>query len=145
VTSGDHAQVTGIKFDMVGDGTTFDIKNDGIVDIDVRVRVSDGTGIVCDQKWNTLWCYTRLNNSTELVTAFFWGDSVDSESSFNIVDESEVLVRLLDGDDVHEPGWVFDISSHFSVNLNQSLHEDLLNFIPGEGVVKSVTKEDDEG
>ena len=53
-TTSDHAQVTSIEFDMFGDGTSFDIKDNSIVDLDVWVWVSDGTGIVGYDEWNTL-------------------------------------------------------------------------------------------
>ena len=54
VSSGNHAQVTGIEFDVIGNSATFDVKNDGVIDVDVGIGVSDGSGIVCNQKWNTL-------------------------------------------------------------------------------------------
>ena len=53
-TTSDHAQVTSIEFDVFGDGTSFDIKDNGIVDLDVWVWVSDGTSIVGYDEWNTL-------------------------------------------------------------------------------------------
>ena len=53
-TTGDHAQVTGVEFNMVGDGTSLDVKNDGVVDLDVWVGVTDGAGVVCDDEWDTL-------------------------------------------------------------------------------------------
>ena len=53
-TTSDHAQVTSIEFYVFGDGTSFDIKDNGIVDLDVWVWVSDGTGIVGNDEWNTL-------------------------------------------------------------------------------------------
>ena len=55
-TTSDHAQVTSIEFDVFGDGTSFDIKDNGIVDLDVWVWVSDGTGIVGYDEWDTLKC-----------------------------------------------------------------------------------------
>ena len=53
-TTSDHAQVTSIEFYVFGDGTSFDIKDNSIVDLDVWVWVSDGTGIVGNDEWNTL-------------------------------------------------------------------------------------------
>jgi len=84
------------------------------------------------------------HDTAELVSGLFGGDAVDSESSLDVIDKTEVFIGLLDGDDVHESSGEVHISSHFAVNFDQSLHEDFLDLIPGKGVVKSVTEEDDE-
>jgi len=34
-TTGDHAQVTGVELDMLGDGAGLNVKDDGVVDLDV--------------------------------------------------------------------------------------------------------------
>jgi len=145
VSSGDHAQVTGIEFDVVGNGATFDVKNDRIVDVDIRIWVSDGSGIVGHQEWNTLLSHTDFGDSAQFVSSLFWGDSVNSKSAFDVIDKSEVFVGLFDGDDVHESSWVVDVSSDLTVDSNQSLHKNLFNFVPSKSVVKSVTEEDDKG
>jgi len=66
---------------------------------------------------------------------------VNSESALGIVNESEVLAGLLDRDHVHEAGWVSGICSHFPVDLDESLHDDLGDFPAIEGVLQSVSKE----
>ena len=138
-TTSDHAQVTSIEFDVFGDGTSFDIKDNGIVDLDVWVWVSDGTGIVGYDEWDTLKCNvmnilefsknsvkniyllsnTLLGDLAKLVSGFFSGDSVDSESTFDVIDESEGFVGLLECDDIHETGWEGGITSDFAVDLDQ--------------------------
>jgi len=118
-TTSDHAQVTSIEFYVFGDGTSFDIKDNGIVDLDVWVWVSDGTGIVGNDEWNTLLGNTLLGDLAELVSSFFSGDSVDSESTFDVIDKSEGFVGLLECDDIHETGWEGGITSDFAVDLDQ--------------------------
>jgi len=118
-TTSDHAQVTSIEFYVFGDGTSFDIKDNGIVDLDVWVWVSDGTGIVGNDEWNTLLGNTLLDDLAELVSSFFSGDSVNSESTFDVIDKSEGFVGLLECDDIHETGWEGGITSDFAVNLDQ--------------------------
>ena len=53
-TSGDHAQVARVELDMLSDWAGFDVKDNGIVDLDVWWWVTDGTGVVGDDVWNTL-------------------------------------------------------------------------------------------
>jgi len=104
---------------VFGDGTSFDIKDNGIVDLDVWVWVSDGTGIVGNDEWNTLLGNTLLGDLAELVSSFFSGDSVNSESTFDVIDKSEGFVGLLECDDIHETGWEGGITSDFAVDLDQ--------------------------
>lgn len=70
---------------------------------------------------------------------------MDGESALDVVDQSEVLVGSLQGDDVHEASGEVDIGSDLAVDLDQSLHKDLLDLCTGESVVQSVTEEKDEG
>ena len=79
------------------------------------------------------FCANLLGNSgahdtAELVSGLFGGDAVDSESSFDVIDKTEVFIGLLDGDDVHESSGVVHISSHFAVNFDQSLKKFVTNF-----------------
>lgn len=143
-TTSDHAQVTSIEFYVFGNGTSFDIKDNGVVDLDVWVWVSDGTGIVGNDEWNTLLGNTLLGDLAELVSSFFGGDSVDSESTFDVIDESEGFVGLLKGDDIHETSWEVNITSDFTVDLDQILLENFLDFITSQCIMKTITQEDDQ-
>jgi hypothetical protein len=97
-----------------------------------------------NQEWNTLVSDADLGDSAEFVSAFFGGDSVHGESSFDVVDKTEAFVGLLDRNDVHETGWEFSVGSYFSIDFHQTLLENLLYFDSGKRVVKSVTEEDHE-
>ena len=68
------------------------------------------------------------HDTAELVSGLFGGDPVDSESSLDVIDKTEVFIGLLDGDDVHESSGEVHISSHFAVNFNQSLKRFVINF-----------------
>ena len=68
------------------------------------------------------------HDTAELVSGLFGGDAVDSESSLDVIDKTEVFIGLLDGDDVHESSGEVHISSHFAVNFNQSLKRFVINF-----------------
>ena len=53
-TTGDHAKVARVELDVLGDGAGLDVKDDGVVDLDVRGWVADGAGVVGDDVWDTL-------------------------------------------------------------------------------------------
>jgi len=65
---------------------------------------------------------------------------LDGESSFGIIKKSEVFVGLLDGDDIHESRGEVSISSDFSIDLDESLHQYQGNFLLGECVFESVSQ-----
>jgi len=142
LTADDMADVTGVELDPVGDLAAADVELDGVADLAVWVRVSDGSAVVCDQVWDVLLGVEDLLDSAELVAGLLGGDSVDDESALGVVDETEVLVGLVQSDDVHVAGWVLDIRSHLAVDLHHAAHHDLLALVSAEGVVESVSDED---
>lgn len=89
----------------------------------------------------TLGTELSLLNFEELVAGLLWGDAVDDESALNIVQDSEVLARLLNGDDVHEPGWVGWFRSHLAVDLDEALSSDCNNLTASQGVLETVSQE----
>jgi len=118
-TTGDHAQVTSIEFYVFGDSTGFDVEDDGIVDLDVWIWVTDSTCVMSDDEWDTLLGNALLGDLAKLVSGFFGGDSVNSESALDVIDKSEGFVGLLECDDVHETSWEGSITSDFTVDLDQ--------------------------
>lgn len=54
MTTSDHAEGSGVESDVLGDGAGLDVEDDGVVDLDVGVGVSDGSGVVGDDEWDTL-------------------------------------------------------------------------------------------
>ena len=131
-TTGDHAKVARVELDVLGDGTGLDVKDDGVVNLDVRGWVADGAGVVGNDEWDTLnidifcqkeWLYllgnADLGDLAELVACLLGGDAVNGEASLDIVDEAEGLVGLLDGDDIHESGGEGGVTSDFAVDFYQ--------------------------
>ena len=82
---------------------------------------------------------------SELVLSLLFSDAVDGETALGVVDEAEVLAGLLDGDDVHEAGWVGGIGAHFAVDLDQALHDDRRDLAASERILQAVAQEDVEG
>ena len=74
-------------------------------------------------------------------------DSVGLESSLDIEEDSEVLVGLLNGDNVHLTKRVSVVSSDLAVDLDETLLvvDDLSGFISGESVLESLLEENVQG
>jgi hypothetical protein len=45
-------------------------------------------------------------------------DLNESESTLNVVQDSELVTGLWDSDDVHQTNWVFEVSSGDTINLD---------------------------
>jgi hypothetical protein len=169
--TGDHNDVSGLELDVVDDLVLLKIELDGIVDLDDGVGVSDGSSVVGNDVGDALRAELDLSDLAELVGSLLLGDSVDGESTLDVVKDSEVLSRLLDGNNVHEPERVSVVGSDLSkresverdersqqlasrqgnergkkaylaVNLDESLLEDSSDFPTGQSELQSVSEED---
>ena len=98
--TGDEGEVASVKLDKVGDLALLKVELDGVVDLDQRVRVTDGSAIVGDDVRNTLGAKRDLLDLKEFVGSLLRGDAVDGETALDIVKETEVLVGLLNRDDI---------------------------------------------
>jgi len=84
-------------------------------------------------------------DATELKSGFIFLDPVEDESPLGIVQKAESVSRLLHFNSVHEPGRIVEVRSDLSVNLHATLHTDLLAFLSGKGVLKTLAKDDGDG
>jgi len=160
-TTGNHDDVSGLKLDVVDNFVLDKVKLDSVVDFDSWVRVSDGSAVVGDDVWDTLGTELVTTDLAELEVGLLRGDSVDGESTLDVVEESEVLAGSLNGDDVwmsvaaqeplspllltHESSGESLVGSDLSVDLDETLLNDGGDFTAGKSVLQSVTKEDGEG
>jgi hypothetical protein len=87
----DHHNVTRIKLDVVCDLSILQIELDGVVDVDERVGIPDGPAVVGDNVRDALGADGHFSDFEEFVGCFFWGDAVDGEAAFDIVEETEVF------------------------------------------------------
>ncbi len=97
-----------------------------------------------DQEWDSTLAKLDALDLSELVLGLLSLDTVDGEASLGIVDKTEVLAGLLDGDDIHETSWVGGISADFSVDLDEALHDDGLGLAGVQGILETVANEDDQ-
>lgn len=98
--AGDHDNVSGLELDVVDNLVLDKVELDGVVDLDSRVGVSDGSAVVGDDVGDTLGAELVSSDLQELEGRLLGGDSVDGESSLDVVEESEVLAGSLNRDDV---------------------------------------------
>ena len=99
-TTSSHADVTDLELDEVSDLGGLNIVTDGVVGLDQRIGITDGATIVGDNVRDTLGTELNLANLAKLVLGLLLSDAVDSETSLNVIDETELLTGLLDGDDI---------------------------------------------
>lgn len=66
-TTDDHDQVSSVKGDALNDLASGNINLDGIVSLDQRIRVTDGSAIVGDQVWHGLVADSDAADTAQLV------------------------------------------------------------------------------
>lgn len=99
-TTSDHDDVSSIELDKVGDLAGLQIELDGIVDLDQGIGIADGAAVVGDEVGNTTSTKGDTANLEELVGGLLSSDAVDGEAALDVVEETEVLARLFNGDDI---------------------------------------------
>ena len=104
-SSGDHAKVSGVELDGIEDLASGDVDLDGVVHLDDGVGVPDGSAVTGVQIWDTIGASLGLPDLAQLVHGLLGGDSVNGESSLDIIDDTEVLSGLLDLDNIHKSSW----------------------------------------
>lgn len=98
-----------------------------------------------NQEWDAALAKLDALDLAELVLSLLRLDAVDGEAALGVVDETEVLASLLDGDDVHEAGGEGHVGADLAINLDETLHHDGLGLAVVQGVLETVAQEDDEG
>lgn len=161
-TASNHDDVSGLELDVVNDLVLNEVELDSVVNLDSRVRVSDGSAIVGNDVGNALGTKLMLSDLEELESSLLGGDSVNSESALNVVEKTEVLARSLNGDDIYRPGLAATISTSpsspthetsgeglvspdLAVDLDESLLNDSSDLTASKSVLQTVSKEDGEG
>ena len=143
-TTSNHDNVTNIELDKVFDLTGFKVETNGVVGLDQRIGVADSTTIVGGDVGNTLGTDHDLLDLTELVLGFFVSDTVDSETTLDIIDQTEVFTSLFNADDIHETSREGGVGTDLTIDLDQTLHQDRLDFTTVKSVLQTVTDEDDQ-
>ena len=94
--------------------------------------------IVRNQEWDPAAAKLNTLDLGQLVLSLLSLDAVDGEATLGVVDETEVLAGLLEGDDVHETSGVGGVGADLAVNLDQTLHHDGLDLATVQGVLETI-------
>jgi len=148
VTTDDHTEVTRLEFEVVRGTRSLlvnlsgdEVELDGIVDLHVRVGETDGATVVGDAVGHSLPSLFDGLDTKKLVLGLLRGDLVKDEAPLSVIEETKVLLGLLDLDDIHKSGRVGVVSTDFTVNLQQSLHQNHLGLVKGQSVLQSVPQQ----
>lgn len=96
----DHSDVPGLERHVVSDLVLLEVELDGVVDADGGVGVTDRAAVVGRDVRDTTRTEGDLADFEELVGGLLGGDAVDGESALDVVEDTEVLARLLERDDI---------------------------------------------
>jgi hypothetical protein len=99
---------------------------------------------VRNQEWDPALAELNTLDLAELELSLLGLDAVDGETALGVVNQTEVLAGLLEGDDVHESSGEGAVGADLAVNLDQTLHEDSLDLTTVQGVLETVADEDDQ-
>ena len=94
--------------------------------------------IVRNQEWDPALAELNTLDLAELVLSLLGLDAVNGETALGVVDETEVLAGLLDGDDVHETSRVGGVGADLAVDLDETLHHDGLDLTTVQGVLETI-------
>jgi len=144
VTACHHDQVARVELDVLLDLVGGEVKTNGVVNLDVRVWVANGATVVCHNHWHALGTNEHLLNFAEFVLGFLFRDTVNAKSTLNVIDKSKEFVCLLNSNDIHETRWEQKVSADLVVDLDQTLSAYLDRLLVSQGVLETVSQEDDE-
>jgi len=147
VTSlGKHNHASVLELENIGHFSGGDVNLDGVVNLNIRVGVTDGASVVCDSNRNFIGGDEDLVDTTKFVCGFLGIlQAVQDETSLGIVQETESVIAFVHFDDVHESSGEIVIGADFAVNLDTTFHADLHALLVGQGVLKTFTENDTKG
>ena len=101
-SSGDHAKVARVELDSVLDLAGGDVHLNAVIHLDNGVGIADGPAVGGVEVGHSVGTGLDLPDLAELVLGLLGSNPVHGEPSLHVVDDTEVLPRLLNLDNVHE-------------------------------------------
>lgn len=141
----DLDQVANLEGDSLDNLAGLEVELDGVVRLDVRVGVSDGSAVVRGEVRDVVLAEDGSADTAQLELGLLRADSVDDIAALGVVQETEVLVGLLDRDDVHVASRVARVAADLAVDLDELLQDDEGHLAAGERVFEAVTEQDHHG
>jgi len=143
VTALDENHGAVLEFDNSINLTSGKVQLDGIVLLDVWVRVADGSAVVGHNVRNFVFSKLLLGDFAKLKASFSGINSDWLETTLDVVEHAEVLVGLWDSEHIHKSEWVLWVSSgsvvNFEIASSNSAH--LERLLAGESVLESVAEQ----
>ena len=90
-----------------------------------------------NQEWYPTLPQLHPLHFPKLILRLLIRNAMHCETTLSIIDETEILARLLDADHVHETCWVSGIGTDFAVDFDEALHYDCFGFPGVEGVFET--------
>ena len=143
-TASGHDKVANLEGDIVDDLASGKVDLDSVVDADLGVRITDGASVVGDEVGDITTAHGGLLDLAELELGLLRGDAVDGEAALLVIEDTEVLAGLGDADDVHEASGEAGVSADLSVDLDETLDNDISHLTAGKSVLETVADEDVE-
>lgn len=97
-----------------------------------------------DQEWDSALAELDALDLAQLVFGLLSLDAVDGEATLGIIDQTEVLASLLNGDDVHEASREGHVGADLAINLDQALHQDGAGLAVVERILEAVADENNQ-
>lgn len=127
-TTGDHNNVTRLEGYKVNNFSLLKVEFYCVVDFDCGIGIADGPTIVGYNVRNPFCAQGNPADFEEFVGRLLRSNAVNGKTTFDIVQEAEVLAGFFDGDGVHKASGVGRISTNFAVHLDQSLVDNCGDF-----------------
>lgn len=98
-----------------------------------------------NQVWDCAFADLHSLDLAEFVFCLGLFNAMDGEAALGIIDETEMFASLVDRDHVHEAGRVGDVGSDFAIDLDEALHQDGHGLTVVQGVLETISQENDQG
>lgn len=114
---------------------------------DIGVGISDGSAVVGDDVGHLVGAESLGLDLAELELGFLGVDLVGLISSLHVVENSEMLSSLVNGNNIHDSEWVSGVLSDLAIDFNVAILilDNLDDLLSGEGISESVLEENAKG
>jgi hypothetical protein len=159
-TASGHSTITDVKLDETSHFASGNVKFDGILRLGQRVGVTDSAAVVGDEVRDgtgltvvegiaadgSLGAVAEVFDAAQFEFGLFGVlDLVKNEAALGIVEETEFLGGLVNGDNVHETGRVVEVCANFAVNFNQASLANGHGLFAGQSILKTVFQDKAHG
>jgi len=143
LTAGDHDKLANIELEDLSDLARLEVVLDGVVDLDERVRVADGAAIVGGDHGDLVGADADSGDLAELELGLSIVNRGEGEAALGVVQEAELLLGLVDGDNIHETSGEAGVSADLAVNLHKAAHANRESLLAGQSVLETLTEDED--